>query len=198
MIMKNRKAEIKRTTAETDILIKLNVDGSGKGKISTGMGFFDHMLDLMSKHALIDLEVQAKGDLHIDYHHTVEDVGISLGEAFTKALGKKEGIRRYGHFLLPMDEVLMMVALDFSGRPHLEYQVKSRQKKIVTFDVQLLEEFLRAFVLHAGITMHVKMFHGNNAHHIYEAVFKGIGKALDMALQLDPRVKGVPSTKGVL
>ncbi len=196
--MRKRKAEIKRKTSETDIAIKLTIDGSGKGKISTGMGFFDHMLDLMAKHALLDLEIKAKGDLHIDYHHTVEDVGIALGQAFTKALGKKEGIRRYGHFLLPMDEVLMLVALDFSGRPHLEYQVTSRQKKIVTFDVQLLEEFLRAFVLHAGITMHVKMFHGNNAHHIYEAVFKGIGKALDMALQIDPRVKGVPSTKGVL
>lgn len=196
--MKKRTAEVKRTTSETNIVVKLNIDGSGKRKISTGMGFFDHMLDLMGKHALLDLEIQAKGDLHIDYHHTVEDVGIALGQAFAKALGDKEGIRRYGHFLLPMDEVLMLVALDFSGRPHLEYQVTSRQKKIVTFDVQLLEEFLRAFVLHAGLTLHVKMIHGNNAHHIYEAVFKGIGKAIDMALQLDPRVKGVPSTKGVL
>jgi len=196
--MKKRIAEIKRKTSETNVLVRLNVDGSGKRKISTGMGFLDHMLDLMGKHGLFDLEIKAKGDLHIDYHHTVEDVGIALGQAFVKALGKKSGIRRYGNFLLPMDEVLVLVALDFSGRPHLEYQVKSRQKKIVHFDVQLLEEFLHAFVLHSGMTLHVKMFYGNNAHHIYEAVFKGLGKALDMATQIDSRVKGVPSTKGVL
>lgn len=196
--MKKRTAEIKRKTSETDIVVKLNIDGTGKRKISTGMGFFDHMLDLMAKHGLYDLEIKAKGDLHIDYHHTVEDVGIALGQAFNKALGKKAGIRRYGFFLLPMDEVLMGVALDFSGRPHLEYQVKSKQRRIVHFDVQLLEEFLRAFVLHAGLTLHLKMFYGNNAHHIYEAAFKGMGKALDMATQRDPRVKGVPSTKGVL
>ena len=196
--MKKRVAEVRRKTVETDILIRLNVDGTGKRKIKTGMGFFDHMLDLFAKHGLFDLELKAKGDLHIDYHHTVEDVGISLGEAFKKALGDKAGIRRYGHFFVPMDETLMLVALDFSGRPHLEYQVTSRRKRILNFDVQLLEEFLRAFVLHAGLTMHVKMFHGVNVHHIHEAIFKAMGKAMDIATQVDPRVRGIPSTKGVL
>lgn len=196
--MKKRTAEIKRKTSETDILIRLNIDGTGKRKINTGMGFFDHMLDLFAKHGLFDLEIKAKGDLEIDYHHTIEDVGICLGQAFKKALADKAGIYRYGHFFVPMDETLALVALDFSGRPFLKYDVDTRKKRIRDFDVQLLEEFLHAFVLHAGVTLHIKIFYGVNVHHVHEAIFKALGKAMDIATQIDPRVKGVPSTKGTL
>lgn len=195
---KTRKAEIKRKTAETDIKISLTVDGHGSSKISTGMPFLDHMLTLLAKHGLYDLTVKAVGDLHVDIHHTNEDVGIVLGQAFTKALGDKKGIRRYGFFAVPMDEVLMRVTLDFSGRPsvcvHKNKGVKFSRLENYSFHDAV--EFMRAFAQHAGLSMHIEVISGQDAHHIIEAMFKATAKALDMATARDPRVKGIPSTKG--
>lgn len=198
--MKKRSAEIKRTTAETDIKMKLNVDGNGFSSIHTGMPFLDHMLTLLAKHGLFDLDVKAKGDLHVDIHHTNEDVGIVLGQALTKALDKKIGIRRYGHFSVPMDEVLVRVTLDISGRPSI-YVHKNKGVKFSRLENYSFHdacEMLKSFCLHAGINMHIEVLAGHDAHHIIEGLFKATAKALDMATQIDPRVKGIPSTKGSL
>jgi imidazoleglycerol-phosphate dehydratase len=193
-----RKAEIERKTGETDISVALVIDGSGQGQIATGIPFFDHMLTLFARHSLTDLTVRARGDIEVDLHHTVEDAGIALGQAFAKALGEKRGIRRYGWAYLPMDETLTRVALDFSGRPYLEYRAPKAVEAIGTFSFQLVEEFLRAFAVHAGVNLHVEILYGRDAHHMAESVFKGLAKAVDMACQIDPRVTGVPSTKGIL
>jgi imidazoleglycerol-phosphate dehydratase len=196
--MPARKATLARKTAETDIRLTLNIDGAGKARIATGIGFFDHMLTLLAKHSLCDLDLACKGDLEVDFHHTVEDCGIALGQAFAKALGDKSGIRRYGFAYLPMDETLARVVLDFSGRPFVEYRVRTRKLYAGDFPIQLVEEFLRGFATHAGLTLHVELLYGREAHHIAEAVFKGLAKALDAACTRDARVKGVPSSKGVL
>lgn len=200
MSKKIRKADIKRKTSETDIKLKLVIDGSGKASIKTGMPFLDHMLTLLAKHGLFDIQVKAKGDLQVDIHHTNEDAGIALGQAFTKALGNKAGIRRYGFFSVPMDEVLVRATLDFSGRPSL---VVAKNKgvsfsRLENYSFHDATEFLRAFCQHAGINMHLEVLSGHDAHHIIEGTFKAIAKALDMATQIDPRVKGIPSTKGSL
>jgi len=194
----SRQAEIQRKTGETDIFVKLTVDGSGRSDIATGIPFFDHMLTLFARHSLIDLEVRAKGDIEVDFHHTVEDTGITLGQALAKALGDRSGMRRYGWALLPMDETLARVALDFSGRPFLEYRRPLNVESIGGFSFQLVEEFLRALSVHAGMNLHVEVLYGRDAHHMAEAIFKGLAKAVDQACQLDPRVTGIPSTKGVL
>lgn len=194
----SRQATIERVTAETDITINLNIDGSGESHISTGVGFFDHMLTLFAKHGLFDLDVQAKGDLEVDGHHTVEDVGICLGQAFNKALGDKKGITRYGFFILPMNETLATVSLDISGRPFLAYNIDMSASHIGGFDTDLTHEFFQAFVNNAGMTLHVRLQAGTNPHHVIEAVFKGFGKALDLATLYDPRISGVQSTKGIL
>jgi imidazoleglycerol-phosphate dehydratase len=199
---KKRYAEIHRVTGETDIFVKVAVDGSGASKIATGIPFFDHMLTLVAKHALFDLEVRAKGDTQVDFHHTVEDVGIVLGQALAKALGEKKGMVRYGHFLLPMDETLARVVLDFSGRPLLVWRLPKgmnlNRLKAGDFPAQLTVEFLRGFVQQAGLTLHVEVLYSDETHHLIEAVFKGLARALEQAVRLDPRVKGVPSTKGLL
>ena len=194
----SRHAKIDRKTNETRIAIELQVDGTGRSVINTKIPFFDHMLTLFSRHGLLDLNVTADGDIEVDLHHTVEDVGIALGQAFTKALGDKKGIRRYGWALLPMDETLTRVALDFSGRPYLEYRSPSGVESIGAFSFQLVEEFLRAFSVHAGINLHVEILYGRDSHHMAESVFKGLAKAVDQACQIDARVQGIPSTKGVL
>ncbi len=194
----SRIATISRATKETRIELNLNLDGSGKVKAATGVGFFDHMLDHIGRHGLFDLAVKAEGDLHVDDHHTVEDVGICLGEAIARAIGDKKGIRRYGFFMLPMEEALAEVAVDLSGRAATVYRVKYRGSKIGTFDVQLVEEFLRAVALNAKMNLHVHVPYGTNNHHIAEAVFKALGKALRMATERDPRETSVPSTKGTL
>jgi imidazoleglycerol-phosphate dehydratase len=193
-----RTAKIERKTAETDIVVELDIDGSGESVIETKIPFFDHMLTLFARHSLIDLKVNAVGDIDVDLHHTVEDTGIALGQALAKALGDKRGIRRYGWAYLPMDETLARVVVDFSGRPYLEYRAPQNADAIGSFSVQLVEEFLRALSVHAGINLHAEVLYGRNAHHISEALFKGLAKAVDQACQADPRVKGVPSTKGVL
>lgn len=195
---KIRKAEIKRKTKETDITMTLVVDGRGRSQIKTGMPFLDHMLTLLSKHGLFDITCKAVGDLDVDIHHTNEDVGIVLGQAFTKALGDKKGLRRYGHFSVPMDEVLAKVTLDFSGRPtFMLHQAKGvKFSRLENYSFHDATEFLRAFVQHAGISMHVEVLSGHDAHHIIEGVFKCTAKALDMATSIDPRVIGIPSTKG--
>jgi len=199
---KARSAEIKRKTGETDITVRLTVDGAGKSKIATGVPFFDHMLTLFAKHALFDLEVKAIGDTHVDFHHTVEDTGIVLGQALAKALGDKAGLVRYGHFLLPMDETLARVALDFSGRPLLVWRAPKsfnlNRLKAGDFPAQLTVEFLRAFSQEAGLTLHVEVLYASETHHLIEAVFKGVARALEQAVRRDARVKGIPSTKGVL
>lgn len=196
--MKKRTAEVKRKTAETDIKMKLNVDGNGKSTIDTGMPFLDHMLTLFAKHGLFDLQVKAVGDLHVDIHHTNEDVGIVLGQALNQALGKKFGIRRYGHFSAPMDEVLIRVTLDISGRPsffvHKAKGVKFSRLENYSFHDAC--EMLKAFTQHAGVNLHVEVVNGQDAHHIIEGMFKCFAKALDMATQVDSRVRGIPSTKG--
>lgn len=197
-MMKKRTAVITRKTTETDIRVKVNCDGTGTASIDTGIGFLDHMLELFAKHSLIDTAVTARGDLRVDDHHTVEDVGICLGEALKKALGDKAGISRYGYCILPMDEALASVACDLSGRPFLRYEVRSRRKKVGNFDIQLIEEFLQAVVNNAGVTLHVESVTGKNPHHIIEAVFKGIGRSLRMAVNREQREKGIPSTKGKL
>ena len=193
-----RTAQVQRTTAETDVSLSLNLDGAGHAEISTGVGFFDHMLTLMSAHGLLDLEVEAHGDTHIDDHHTVEDVGIVLGQALRQALGDKAGIRRYGHAVVPMDEALSLVALDCSGRGLLVHEAEFTRDTIGTFDTELVEEFLRAVAHNAGITLHVQLSAGRNAHHKAEAIFKALGQALRTAVEPDPRREGVPSTKGSL
>jgi imidazoleglycerol-phosphate dehydratase len=194
-----RIAEVTRNTLETQITVKLNLDGTGKGSLATGVPFFDHMLDQIARHGLIDLDIQAKGDLHIDAHHTVEDVGITLGQAFAKAVGDKKGIRRYGHAYVPLDEALSRVVIDLSGRPGLEYHVDYTRARIGEFDVDLLLEFFRGFVNHAAVTLHVDNLRGINAHHQAETIFKAFGRALRMAVETDERMGGqMPSTKGSL
>ncbi len=194
-----RIAEVSRNTAETQITVKINLDGTGASRLSTGIGFFDHMLDQIARHGLIDLDIQAKGDLHIDGHHTVEDVGITLGQAVAKAVGDKKGIRRYGHAYVPLDEALSRVVIDFSGRPGLEMHVPFKSGMIGTFDTQLTYEFFQGFVNHAFITLHIDNLKGENSHHQAETVFKAFGRALRAALEIDPRAAGtIPSTKGSL
>lgn len=193
-----RNAAIRRTTRETDIDLSLALDGSGQATIRTGVGFMDHMLTLFAVHGLFDLEIAATGDIEVDDHHTVEDVGISLGMAFAQALGDKGGICRYGHAYVPMDETLVRVCVDCSNRPYLHYDVRVTEAKIGTFDPPLAKEFLRAFALHAGLTLHVDLLHGENGHHILEAVFKALARALAIAVGRHPRVSGQLSSKGVL
>ena len=194
-----RKAEVVRDTSETQIRVAINLDGSGKQKLNTGVPFLDHMLDQIARHGLIDLDISAKGDLHIDAHHTVEDVGIALGQAFAKAIGDKKGIRRYGHAYVPLNEALSRVVVDFSGRPGLEFHVPFTRAMIGQFDVDLTHEFFQGFVNHAQVTLHIDNLRGDNAHHQCETVFKAFGRALRMAAELDPRAAGViPSTKGSL
>ncbi len=193
-----RTAKIHRKTSETAIQIDLTIDGSGTSSIATKIPFFDHMLTLFARHSLIDLTVEADGDIEVDFHHTVEDTGIALGQAFAQALGDKRGIRRYGWALLPMDETLSRVVVDFSGRPFLEYRAPESVASIGGFPFQLVEEFLRGFSVHAGCNLHAEILYGRDAHHMAEAIFKGLAKAVDQACQLDPRVVGIPSTKGML
>jgi imidazoleglycerol-phosphate dehydratase len=193
-----RISQVKRKTTETDVTLKINIDGSGKYSIKTPVPFLTHMLELFSKHGLFDLEIIASGDIEIDFHHTVEDIGICLGEAFNKALGKKEKIKRYGEAKVPMDEALAQITLDFSGRPHLTCNIPQIKDKVGHFDTELVEEFFQAFVNNSGITLHINLISGKNSHHIIEAVFKAFARALDTATLLDPRVSGVPSTKGAL
>jgi imidazoleglycerol-phosphate dehydratase len=194
-----RTAEVSRNTAETKITVKLNLDGTGKANLSTGIGFFDHMLDQIARHGLIDLDIACQGDLHIDGHHTVEDVGITLGQAVHKAVGDKKGIRRYGHAYVPLDEALSRVVIDFSGRPGLEMHVPFTSGMIGSFDSQLTYEFFQGFANHAFVTLHIDNLKGVNAHHQAETVFKAFARALRSALELDPRSVGViPSTKGSL
>jgi imidazoleglycerol-phosphate dehydratase len=194
-----RIAEVTRNTAETQITVRVNLDGTGQAKLATGIGFFDHMLDQIARHGLIDLDIAANGDLHIDGHHTVEDVGISLGQAVYKAVGEKKGIRRYGHAYVPLDEALSRVVIDFSGRPGLIMNVPFKSGMIGTFDTQLAHEFFQGFVNHAFVTLHVDNLRGENAHHQCETVFKAFARALRAALELDPRSAGtIPSTKGSL
>jgi imidazoleglycerol-phosphate dehydratase len=194
-----RIAEVSRNTAETQITIKINLDGHGKASLHTGIGFFDHMLDQIARHALIDLDIQAQGDLHIDGHHTVEDVGIALGQALHQAVGDKTGIRRYGHAYVPLDEALSRAVIDFSGRPGLVMNVAFKSSMIGSFDSQLAQEFFQGFVNHALVTLHIDNLKGENAHHQAESVFKAFARALRAALEPDPRALGsIPSTKGVL
>jgi len=194
-----RIGEVRRDTKETQIRARVNLDGSGSAKLATGIGFFDHMLDQIARHGLIDLEIEAHGDLHIDGHHTVEDVGITLGQAVAKAVGDKAGIRRYGHAYVPLDEALSRVVIDFSGRPGLHMHVPSKSGMIGGFDTQLTFEFFQGFANHAGVTLHIDHLRGENAHHQCETVFKAFARALRAALELDPRSAGVvPSTKGSL
>jgi imidazoleglycerol-phosphate dehydratase len=192
-----RKAAVQRKTKETVISLSLTLDGMGKAEISTGIPFFDHMLSLMAMHGFFDLTVQAAGDLEVDFHHTVEDVGIAFGQGIMKALGKRAGIRRYGEALVPMDEALSRVVLDISGRPYLGYRVKAKGR-IKDFNLELVESFFKAVADNAGITLHIELLYGTNRHHIVEAIFKGFGRALDQATSLDKRRAGVPSTKGIL
>jgi imidazoleglycerol-phosphate dehydratase len=195
----DRIAEITRNTAETQITVRVNLDGTGQAKLATGIGFFDHMLDQIARHGLIDLEIEARGDLHIDGHHTVEDVGITLGQAVYKAVGDKKGIRRYGHAYVPLDEALSRVVIDFSGRPGLVMNVPFKSGTIGTFDTQLAHEFFQGFANHAFVTLHVDNLRGENAHHQCETVFKAFARALRGALEIDPRAVGtIPSTKGSL
>ena len=193
-----RTAQINRKTAETDIQLDLNLDGSGQSQIETGVGFFDHMLTLLAKHGALDLKVKAVGDLHVDQHHTVEDVGIALGQAIRQALGDKQGIRRYGHFTLPMEETLVTTALDLRGRYYLVFNAAFPSPKIGEFDSELVEDFWQATAANALCNLHIQLHHGRNSHHISEAIFKSAARALRMAVESDPRMTGVPSTKGTL
>src|SRR5688500_12465806 len=193
-----RTAQIQRNTSETQISVSINLDGNGKSTFASGVPFLDHMLDQISRHGLFDLEVSANGDLHIDAHHTVEDIGITLGQAFNKAIGDKKGIRRYGHAYVPLDEALSRVVIDISGRPGLEFHVPFTRARIGEFDVDLVHEFFQGFANHALVTLHVDNLRGSNAHHQAETAFKAFGRALRMAVELDPRTGGVPSTKGSL
>lgn len=194
----SRTAELSRKTAETDILLKLDVDGEGKSVIDTGIGFLDHMLTLFSKHGLLDLEIKARGDLQVDSHHTVEDIGIVLGQALKQALGDKSSIRRYGTSYVPMDEALAMVCVDLGGRPYLVCNVKYTNERVGDMETELVEEFFRAVSVNAAMNVHINVLYGSNNHHIVEAVFKAFGRALDEAIRSDSRIKGVMSTKGVL
>lgn len=194
----SRTAKIERKTAETQIELELNLDGSGSSHVETGVGFFDHMLELFARHGVFDLTVRAKGDLHVDQHHTVEDVGICLGQAIRQALGDKRGIRRYGHFTLPMEETLVTVALDLSGRYFLVFNAEFPAAKIGEFDSELVEDFWQATAANALCNFHVVLHHGRNSHHISEGMFKAAARALRMAVENDPRVSGIPSTKGTL
>lgn len=193
-----RCAEVSRRTGETDINISLDLDGQGTSNLDTGMGFFEHMLNLFTTHGQFNLKVECSGDLFVDGHHSVEDIGIALGQAFTKAMGDKVGIKRYGTAFVPMDEALIMVSLDLSGRAFLNYEVLVKAQMIGDYDTELIEEFLRAFAFNAGITLHVKMMAGSNSHHIVEGVFKALARALREALTIDERIQGVMSTKGML
>jgi imidazoleglycerol-phosphate dehydratase len=194
-----RKAKVERKTKETDIAAEINLDGSGKYSINTSIPFLDHMLSLMCRHGLFDAKLKAKGDIEIDYHHTVEDVGIVLGKTIKQALGDMKGISRYGQASVPMDETLASVSLDISGRPYLVYKVEFPKKsKLKDFDPDLIEDFLQAFVSNSGITLHINVLYGRNTHHIIEAIFKGLGRALRQAVTIDPRIKGLPTTKGKL
>jgi len=194
-----RKADVRRDTRETQIRLKLDLDGSGRAKLATGMPFLDHMLDQVARHGCLDLDVAAKGDLAVDAHHTVEDIGIAFGQAFAQALGGKEGIRRYGHALVPLDEALSRVVVDISGRPGLDYRVSFARPRVGEFDVDLVHEFFQGFVNHAQVTVHVDNLKGDNAHHQAETAFKAFGRALRMAVEPDPRMQGIlPSTKGAL
>lgn len=197
--MADRKATIKRDTLETQIQVAINLDGDGSCKVDTGVPFLDHMLDQVARHGMIDLDIQAKGDLRIDAHHTVEDVGITLGQAFAEAVGSKKGIRRYGHAYVPLDEALSRVVVDFSGRPGLEYGVEFPRARVGDFDVDLLVEFFQGFINHAAVSLHIDCLRGRNAHHMAETIFKAFGRALRMALERDPRMANIlPSTKGAL
>ena len=194
-----RQAQVNRNTLETQIEVRLNLDGAGKSALATGIGFFDHMLDQVARHGMLDLEIKAKGDLHIDAHHTVEDVGITLGQAFAKAIGDKKGVRRYGHAYVPLDEALSRVVIDLSGRPGLEYAVDYARGLVGEFDIDLVYEFFQGFVNHAQVTLHIDNLKGRNAHHQAETIFKAFGRALRMAAEPDPRAGGMlPSTKGSL
>lgn len=193
-----RNAEVKRATAETKIEVSLELDGAGKTDISTGIGFFDHMLNLFAAHGRFDLKVRCDGDIEVDGHHSVEDIGIALGQALKEALGDKRGIARYGTFYLPMDEALAFVSLDISGRPYLVYEGGEMAPMIGDYDTELTEEFLRALAVNAGLTLHARVLYGKNSHHKVEAIFKALGHALRIAVTKDPRMDGVPSTKGVL
>ncbi len=195
----NRSAEVSRNTLETQISIRLDLDGSGKAEFQTGLPFLDHMLDQVARHGLVDLNIEAKGDLHIDAHHTAEDIGITFGQALAKAAGDKKGLRRYGHAYVPLDEALSRVVIDLSGRPGLEYNIEFTRARIGDFDVDLFREFFQGFVNHAGVTLHIDNLRGINAHHQAETVFKAFGRALRMALEADPRMgDAMPSTKGSL
>ena len=193
-----RKAAVKRRTAETDIAVALDLDGNGRADIETGIGFFDHMLELFASHGRLDLAVACRGDLDVDGHHTVEDIGIALGQALKEALGDKRGISRYGTFCLPMDEALAFVSLDISGRPFLVYEGGDMAPMAGGYDTELTEEFLRALAVHGGLTLHARILYGRNSHHKTEALFKALGHALRIAIAPDPRMDGVPSTKGML
>ena len=195
----HRLAEVTRHTAETQIRVAVDIDGSGVSKLATGIGFFDHMLDQIARHGLIDLHIEAKGDLHIDGHHTVEDIGITLGQAVAKAVGDKRGLRRYGHAYVPLDEALSRVVIDFSGRPGLHMRVDFKSGMIGALDTQLIYEFFQGFVNHANVSLHIDNLHGDNAHHQCETIFKAFARAMRMALEIDPRMGNViPSTKGSL
>jgi imidazoleglycerol-phosphate dehydratase len=197
--MTQRKASIKRDTLETQIAVNINLDGQGSSNLHIGVPFLEHMLDQIARHGMVDVDIQAKGDLHIDAHHTVEDVGICLGKAFAEAIGDKRGIRRYGHAYVPLDEALSRVVVDFSGRPGLEHHVTYPRARIGDFDVDLFKEFFQGFVNHAGVTLHIDNIRGDNSHHIAETIFKAFGRALRMAVERDPRMENItPSTKGSL
>lgn len=197
--MANRSAQVKRDTLETQISVNVDLDGRGKGQFDTGVPFLEHMMDQIARHGMIDLDITCKGDTHIDDHHTVEDIGITLGQAITKALGDKKGIRRYGHAYVPLDEALSRVVIDFSGRPGLEMHIPFTQKRVGQFDTELFWEFFQGFVNHADVTLHIDCLRGHNAHHQIETVFKAFGRAVRMALEEDPRMAGImPSTKGLL
>lgn len=198
-LQNERKARVTRNTLETQIEVAVNLDGTGMAKLNTGVPFLDHMLEQIARHGCIDLDIQAKGDLHIDAHHTVEDVGITFGQAIKEALGSKQGIRRYGHAYVPLDEALSRVVIDFSGRPGIEMHADFRRASIGGFDVDLFHEFFQGFVNHANVTLHIDCLRGKNAHHVAETIFKAFGRAVRMAIEPDPRMSGViPSTKGSL
>jgi len=194
--MKKRSARTRRKTNETDIAVEIDLDGKGSCGISTGIPFFDHMLELLSGHSLIDLRIKARGDLKVDYHHTIEDTGLALGMAVDKALGMRRGIARYGWSVVPMDEAVSRVAIDLGGRPYLVYRVSNRRRKILDFDLKLIEEFFRALTVQGRINLHIAQLYGDEPHHAYESIFKAVAKALRMACEPDPRFKGIPSTKG--